>query len=48
MYPDLAIVYRILRSVALRERQLSMPGLITYSELSQQYELYSARLNLAE
>lgn len=37
MHPDLAVVYRILRSVARRELNLSMPGFIGYAELSQQY-----------
>ncbi|MHB1423075.1 MAG: hypothetical protein ACYC3I_07750 [Gemmataceae bacterium] len=37
MHPDLAVVYRILRAVARRELNLSMPGFIGYKELSQQY-----------
>jgi len=37
MHPDHAIVYRILRAVARRELNLSMPGFIGYEELSQQY-----------
>lgn len=37
MHPDLAVVYRILRGVARRELNLSMPGFIGYEELSQQY-----------
>src|ERR1700730_18430478 len=37
MHPILAVVYRILRAVALRHLNLSMPGFISYTELSQQY-----------
>lgn len=37
MHPILAVVYRILRAVALRQLNLSMPGFISYTELSQQY-----------
>lgn len=37
MHPNLAVVYRILRAVARRELNLSMPGFIGYLELSRQY-----------
>ncbi len=34
---DLRVLYRILRLVALRLLNLSMPGFISYTELSEQY-----------
>jgi len=34
---DLRILYRILRAIALRLLNLSMPGFIGYAELSRQY-----------